>query len=335
MEPTELHTKAAAPQRSDSRLADPFFNDPAAAEFVCPYCLGKLQRRAAAITCDGCGKSYPAMSSAVADFAPDDSFDDFFTRTPDLQKDWLGIEMPREEEYEIGLAKRYVAPLMRRLGYQPGARALSAGCGLGAEVDVLTDEGFPSWGIDLGNRHLGWFRRRYPQRLARADMRELPFADEAFDFVISLNTIEHVGTLGDTTKVAPDYLHQRMRALKALLRVTKPGGHVLVSGLSRTIPFDFGHIQDVKGPIRWHSPFEPFLLNYNDIKKMCREAGGTDWARPLPLRGFFSWTRLRHVRGVKHLLPTADWLLGELPHWVYGSWMSPFWIVLIKKSGSS
>lgn len=302
--------------------------------FVCPHCGGDLKVAAWALYCMVCGAEYARMGEAFADFAgKDNRFDDCFTRSPELQREWLEVEMPREEEYEMGLAKRYVLPLLQKLGYAPGAtNVLSAGCGLGAEVDVLIDGGYQCWGIDLGNRHLAWSRRRHQDRLARADMRELPFKDEAFDFAISLNTIEHVGTIGDTTRVAPDYLEQRMRALKSLLRVTKPGGHVVVSGLSRTIPFDFGHIQDVKGFVRIHSPWEPFLLNYSDIRRMCREAGGTDWARPLPLRGFFAWTRLRNYALVRPLLPVVDWLFGGLPDWVYGSFLSPFWIVLIKKS---
>jgi SAM-dependent methyltransferase len=65
------------------------------------------------------------------------------------------------------------------------------------------------------------------------DMRELPFADGWFDTVISLSTLEHIGMdnvhYGDDSSQAPDP-HAEMRvALAELLRVTKPGGRILIS----------------------------------------------------------------------------------------------------------
>jgi SAM-dependent methyltransferase len=159
----------------------------------------------------------------------------------------------------------------------------------------------------------------------------MPFPDESFDFVLSLNTIEHIGVIGDTTRVTPDYLDQRMAALRSLLRVTKRGGHLLLSGLSRTIPLDFGHIQEVRF-VRIHSPWERFLLDFSDVRRLCAATGDIEWTRPLPLRGLFSWTRLRQYRMVRPLLPVIDWLFGSLPTAVYGSWISPFWIALARRN---
>ena len=158
----------------------------------------------------------------------------------------------------------------------------------------------------------------------------MPLPDNAFDFVLSLNTIEHIGTAGDTVRVTPDYMAQRRRAIRDLLRVTKPGGYLLLSGLSRSVPFDFGHVQD-HGFVRIHSPWEKFLLNYSDIRRLCDETGLVAWTKPQPLRSFFAWTRLRHHPVSRPLLPLVDWLFGELPHRVYGWGICPFYIALARR----
>jgi SAM-dependent methyltransferase len=272
------------------------------------------------------------MDSAYADFAgPEITFDDWWTQSPEKMRKWLDEEAPREEEFEVGLTRRFLAPMLQRLGYLPGqASLLSAGCGLASDVDFLNDSGYSTWGIDCGNRVLRWSERRYRAQLARADLLLLPFPDEAFDFVLSLNTLEHIGVVGDSTTVTSDYQEQRTSALHALLRVLKPGGHLLLSGLSRTIPFDFGHVQQSRF-VRVHSPWERFLLNYSDVRQLCLATGCVDWTQPLPLRGFFSWTRLRHYRLAWLVLPFVDWLFGSLPNAVYGSWVSPLWVALVHK----
>ncbi|HEX4886153.1 MAG TPA: class I SAM-dependent methyltransferase [Casimicrobiaceae bacterium] len=302
-----------------------------AIRFVCPACRSDVRPFAATVGCTGCGRRFDRIHGEFADFAPETSFDEHWTLDPDSKRRWLEEEAPREEAYEEGLARRYVRPLLERLRLGPASAILSAGCGLGADVDMLIGEGYDAWGIDIGNRVLRWGARAHRERLARGDIRFMPFADEAFDFVLSLNTIEHIGTIGDSDRVAPDYLEQRRSAVRDLLRVTKPGGYVLLSGLSRTIPFDFGHVQD-HGFVRIHSPWERFLLNFADIRRLCEETGQVQWTRPQPLRGFFAWTRLGRHPVSRPLLPFVDWLFGSLPPPVYGWGICPFYIALARKA---
>ena len=300
-------------------------------QFVCPECRGHVQVAGGRTVCDECSASFLRLDDTFTDFAPATSFDDHWMLDPDKMRDWLEIEAPREEEYEEKLAARYIKPMMQRLGLQPGRCAvLSAGCGLASDVDVLVDDGYDTWGIDIGNRVMRWKDRRYPERLARGDIRTMPFPDASFDFVLSLNTIEHIGTVGDTDRVTPDYHEQRRMAVRDLLRVTKPGGYVLLTGLSRGVPLDFGHVQN-HGFVRVHSPWEKFLLNFSDIKRLCEETGLVAWTRPQPLRGFFAWTRLRHHPVSRPLLPAVDWLFGELPPRVYGWGICPFYIALARR----
>ena len=298
---------------------------------MCPECHGDVSVYTSKATCTNCSATFSRLNDSFSDFAPSTSFDDHWTLDPDAMRQWLEIEAPREEEFEEGLSRRYVKPMLERLGLHPGHCAiLSAGCGLASDVDMLVADGYDAWGIDIGHRVVRWQERRYPERLARGDIRRMPFPDNAFDFVLSLNTIEHIGTVGDTDQVTPDYLEQRRIAVRDLLRVTKPGGYLLLTGLSRGVPFDFGHVQQ-HGFVRVHSPWEKFLLNYSDMKRLCEETGLVEWTRPQPLRGFFAWTRLRHHPVSRPLLPLVDWLFGELPQRVYGWGICPFYIALARR----
>ena len=301
--------------------------------FVCPTCLSGLNNQDGPAVCRSCEAQFPRMDHAYADFVGASvTFDDWWMKSEETKQHWLATDARKEHQYESGLAKNYILPLLKRLGHEPGGEAtiLSAGCGFASDVDLLNDAGYKTWGIDIGNRIVGWNERRYPTKLARADMCQMPFPDQCFDLVYSINALEHIGTVGDTSKVAPDYLEQRMRALRSLLRVTKPGGHVLITGLSRTIPFDLMHVQEVRF-VRIHSPWEKFLLNFDDIRQMCNETGEVESTRPLPLRGFFSWTNLGQYRLIRPLLPVADWLLGCMPDAFYGSMLSPIYIALVRR----
>ena len=125
---------------------------------------------------------------------------------------------------------------------------------------------------------LRWAQRRCRVRLARSDLFVLPFADASFDFVQCLNVIEHIGTLGDSTSVTHDSAAQRVAAIHELLRVTRPGGYLLLSGVNRLFPLDFFHLQDVR-LVRLHSPREKFSLACGDYDRLARATGLAEWTR--------------------------------------------------------
>jgi SAM-dependent methyltransferase len=300
--------------------------------YACPACQGHLEPAGRALLCAGCGRHYPLLDTAYADFAEGVSFDDWWVQSAELQQRWLAEEAPREAAFQESLARNYTLPLLRRLGFEPGrAAVLSAACGLAADVEALNRAGYATWGIDCGSRVLCWAERACRERLARADLFRLPFADGSFDFVQCLNVLEHIGTVGDTTRVTPDYEQQRVAAMRSLLRVVRPGGYLLLSGVSRHFPLDFFHLQEVR-LVRLHSPWEPFSLSCGDYRRLAHATGYAEWTRPLPLRGFFSWTNLGRRRLLRPLLPLADWALGCLPAGVYGSAFSFFTIVLVRRA---
>src|SRR5882762_9063024 len=67
-------------------------------------------------------------------------------------------------------------------------RALEAGCGTGYFAQTLAKRyGFPVFPVDLEWEGLRRGRRLGVERLAQADITSLPFADGAFDLVLSLD----------------------------------------------------------------------------------------------------------------------------------------------------
>jgi SAM-dependent methyltransferase len=66
-----------------------------------------------------------------------------------------------------------------------------------------------------------------------ADLRALPFADAVYDRVLSISTLEHVGTdttfYGGETRVAEDPQRELLAAVAELRRVLRPGGDCYIT----------------------------------------------------------------------------------------------------------
>lgn len=172
--------------------------------------------------------TYNALHRAFVTVALDD---------PAFQR-WFreGEALPRE--YGVGLDERVIEyPWL--LAQQPQGRVLDAGSVLNhahilerfrPKFDALTiatlvteDETFPEQDVTYLD----------------ADLRALPFDDDAFDTTVCLSTLEHVGMDNtyygageDVAAVAQDPNTEARRALDELLRVTRPGGKILV-----TVPY--------------------------------------------------------------------------------------------------
>jgi SAM-dependent methyltransferase len=92
-------------------------------------------------------------------------------------------------------------------------RILDAGCGSGRTMDELKRLG-GTCGVDLSPAAVAAAQARgHHVRVGRVE--ELPFLDDAFDLVTCLDVVEHT----------PD----DRRTLEELRRVTRPGGHLLVT----------------------------------------------------------------------------------------------------------
>jgi ubiquinone/menaquinone biosynthesis C-methylase UbiE len=113
-------------------------------------------------------------------------------------------------------------PLLLATGLRPGDRALDAGCGPGGisqtMADIVGARGSVT-GLDLSDVRLEEARKRcahLPQvSFARGDVRRTELPAGGFDYTWSQYVLE--------------YLPDRDAALAELIRVTRPGGRVVVS----------------------------------------------------------------------------------------------------------
>ena len=127
--------------------------------------------------------------------------------------------------------------LVDAMDLQPGMRVLDLGCGRAASSVFLRRElGVEVWATDL------WFSASENLRRARdagvddgvfpvhADARALPFADEFFDAIVSIDSFVYYGT---------DDLY-----LDNLVRFLRPGGQLGIAGA--------GLVHEIDGPVPDH-----------------------------------------------------------------------------------
>ena len=104
--------------------------------------------------------------------------------------------------------------------YVRGARVLDAGCGEGYGADRLTAVAAEVTGVDLEEPVIRRAASRYPRaHFDAANLVSLPYADGAFDAVVSLQVIEH--------------LHSPQEFLAECARVLAPGGVLVISTPNR------------------------------------------------------------------------------------------------------
>jgi len=110
--------------------------------------------------------------------------------------------------------RRVIRAELDRLPLPADARVLDAGCGSGRTLQELVDYGAVS-GIELDADAAELARNRALGEVQVGRLEQLPWADGTFDLITCLDVIEHV----------PD----DVSALVELLRVSRPGGWLLVT----------------------------------------------------------------------------------------------------------
>jgi SAM-dependent methyltransferase len=104
-----------------------------------------------------------------------------------------------------------------------GKRVLDVGCGIGTYVRRLEQSFERAYGVDVSLRRLSSAGPDLADLLAAAG-EHLPFADGSFDMVLLNEVIEHVGNDRET--------------LAECLRVTRPGGHIVIYAPNRLYAFE-------------------------------------------------------------------------------------------------
>jgi SAM-dependent methyltransferase len=119
----------------------------------------------------------------------------------------------------VGFRRIYAALLDRHCRDAASGRVLDAGCGTGSFLVFLTERYRPGrlTGLDFSQEALDFCADRGFEDLVRASVVELPFDDESFDLVVSLDVLCH--------RSIPDELVPLREFRRALSR----GGYLLLN----------------------------------------------------------------------------------------------------------
>ena len=157
--------------------------------------------------------------------------------------------------------------LLERIAQRRYRRALDVGCGEGRMCRMLQARGIPTVGIDPTAALLERARALDPSGEYRAASAEaLPFADGAFDLVLSCLTLIDI----------PDF----RQAFREMVRVMQPGGTLLIANLtSFTSTSADGSVRDADGRFLYF-PVDRYLDEFS-MWVAWKGIRIENWHRPL------------------------------------------------------
>lgn len=128
--------------------------------------------------------------------------------------------------------RRHEVVYLRITGLVTGMDVLEAGCGEGYGAQLLATRAKSLHALDYDDYATGHVHAAYPGvPVVRANLVQLPYADESFNVVVSLQTIEH--------------LWNQEAFVAECLRVLRPGGTIIIS-TPNTLTFPPGNIYHPK-----------------------------------------------------------------------------------------
>lgn len=253
--------------------------------------------------------------------------------------------LKQEDDSTSDRFNRYFLPLLKSWRVDSGSNILCLGCGGGADVDALSNNGFKeSYGVDFGWRSQWWEKQgRDPQRMFVIDGNDLPFEDRSFDIIISLGVIEHVGAIGSSAELHSDYKQRRKYFVMEALRVLKDGGSLIIACPNRICPIDFQHnisrskffgrLAEKTG-VSIHSPFNRFLLTYRDIMEYAQLVFPEIGMRLLPVNNYLglAFRKSAFLRSLSKAFKLYLAVLDRAPVFVRGSFLNPYMLCVLSKS---
>ncbi len=145
---------------------------------------------------------------------------ELFDEWPERYEAWFGTPVGE-------LVRRVEAAMVADLiEVGPGEHLLDAGCGTGIFTTDFIAAGAKVVGLDISRPMLGRaMTKTTPAAFSpvQADMRHLPFCDNAFDKAVSITALE--------------FVEDAAVAVGELFRITKPGGFVMVATLNSLSPW--------------------------------------------------------------------------------------------------
>jgi SAM-dependent methyltransferase len=147
---------------------------------------------------------------------------EFFHRIDNVVHNWT----KSEPAFDEGFSDRSIERPFVYSNLPADGEILDLGCSGSDLPVVLTCLGFHVVGLDARPFH----QARPPFQFVRSDIRRMPFADDTFDVVTAVSTIEHVGLSGRYDSDEDPFGDRR--AMEEVFRVVKRGGDVLL-----TVPY--------------------------------------------------------------------------------------------------
>lgn len=294
---------------------------------ICVCCSALLP---ATLICDSCSRAYSRNQYGYLEMLKDP------WNHVTAEEGYFG----EQEHTGLRVFEEYLQPL---LASGAANRVLDVGCGMAQGIRQLDLGGSEAYGVDLPCYSPFWAKSGLdPARFICADACSLPFADNFFDVVYSLGVIEHIGTVIGHCTLRPDYWEKRIAYARELMRVTNPGGRIIIACPNKTFPIDVQH-----GPTDALSPKVPIrsmicgktglnvhkvwgtnhLLSYSETRRLfqpCRSF------RALPLKGYFGFGKFQ--KGLlKPFAAAAKWYVNSLPRALRASPLNPYLLVEVGK----
>jgi SAM-dependent methyltransferase len=310
-------------------------------KLVCPACHGRLEAGESRLACTECGMFFPVNRHGYLEFRVDRSGDDVYEQdtTPD--------EYAATQEYcGLRLFEEYTKPVLLSM---PFRSVLDVGCGMGMGTSELLKDGYEAYGIDLPNMARFWARAgKDPGHFFCSDAARLPFPDESFDVVYSLGVIEHIGTVSGYSTLSDDYMEIRQNYADELLRVTRPGGRILIACPNKRFPVDIQHgpLDDLSADTlmgrirakiyaRTGANFHPtwgrnHLLSYPEVRDLFCTRGGARGFEAMHLRGYFGFSKFEK-KALRPLLSLARFYIENLPGFLRETALNPYMLAKITK----
>jgi SAM-dependent methyltransferase len=176
--------------------------------------------------------------------------------------------------------------LLDVLRVQPGCRLLDISCGVASLPRLAAELGLEAHGVDFSEAALRVAHEEAPSLdLVAADGERLPYADETFDFVTHIGSLEH-------------YVHPEAGAAE-IARLLRPGGRACV-----LLPNTFGLLGNVWYALRTGRTFD-------DGQPLQRYAARYEWQDLLETSGLSVQRTVRFDRARPRSLADLGWYLSH------------------------
>jgi SAM-dependent methyltransferase len=305
---------------------------------VDPVSRDRLHAEGTALVNPSRGVSYTTDAHGYYDFTVDRRFHDMETTS----EEYAGEQQASWQRFY----EEYLRPWAFR---EPVDRVLEVGCGMGLGIRMFREDGLEAYGIDIPCLARFWGKAgNNPLHFFLSDGAATPFPDDCFDAVYTLGTIEHIGTSVGHYTLEDDYQETRGTFARELLRITRPGGRILVTCPNKSFPIDIHHeptdAATPPGTMRFrrylfdrfgmtlHRPFGRYhLLSFSELRRLFCVDNGASAIEALPLKNYFAFKRTGSLRLVRALKVPIISYIERMPPLLRRSPFNPFLVVEIRK----